>query len=141
MARQPNKDAAAHDRPQGDRLTILVVDDEAPIRDLTSRMLARFGHKVLTCDSGQEGIDIVTAAVEPVDLVVLDMKMPGLSGDETFRKLKQWDRQIKVIFISGYVEEDAVAGLLAKGAVACLRKPFSVDQLVSAVRKASNTIR
>jgi two-component system cell cycle sensor histidine kinase/response regulator CckA len=116
-------------------LRVLVVDDEAAMRDVLRSMFELQGAVVTTAADGVEAI----AAFRPgeFDLVVLDMAMPNLAGDETFAKLRELEPDLPVILISGYTADGSADHLLARGARAFLRKPFAMHDLMHAVRRAT----
>jgi len=116
--------------------TVLVVDDEVPILSATRRLLERRGYRVLTAEGGAEAVQLAQNATTPIDVAVLDLRMPGMSGAETFGPLVAAHPRIRVILGSGYdLDEDARA-LLGRGAVDFVRKPFSVDALGAAIERA-----
>jgi class 3 adenylate cyclase len=104
--------------------TILVVDDNAENRDMLARRLEREGHEVHVAADGQEALDLL--ASRPVDLVLLDVMMPGLSGDEVLRRLKAEPRlrNIPVLMISALDEVEQVVRCIELGAEDYLPKPF-----------------
>lgn len=112
---------------------VLVVDDDDGIRALIEEMLARAGFRVEAVADG-EGALAVRASLNP-DAVVLDVQLPGISGYEACRALKEADPELGILFVSGTRTEpmDRVAGLLV-GADDYLVKPFAPDELVARVR-------
>jgi CheY-like chemotaxis protein len=115
--------------------SILVIDDEESNRNLLTRRLTHQGHVVLTADSGQAGLEL--AALEPVDLILLDVLMPGLTGYEVLSRIKQDValREIPVLMISALDETTSVTRCIALGADDYLTKPF--DPLVLRARVGS----
>ena len=115
--------------------TILVIDDEEANRALLIRRLARAGHSVLTAETGEEGIAI--AANQPVDAILLDVVMPGLSGYEVLARLKQDAglRDIPVLMITAIDGSASVMRCITLGADDCLPKPF--DPVVLSARVAA----
>jgi two-component system, cell cycle sensor histidine kinase and response regulator CckA len=116
-------------------LHVMVVDDEAPVREVAARMLRRLGCQVVTFASGFEAIDHVSQASHSVDLTVLDMIMPMLDGKATFHALRKLRPDLPVILISGYSIEGAAQGLLDEGAVRFVQKPFTLTALRTAVAR------
>ena len=113
--------------------TILVMDDEAPIRALLSTALQSAGYVVVEASNGREGLRLYRQ--RPVDLVIVDILMPELNGPDTIMALTREFLDIKVIAISGVFSEDYMkktARLL--GARQMFRKPFLIKELLSAVR-------
>ncbi len=112
------------------RATILVVDDERKIRDLVRAYLEREGYSVLLAESGQDALDVAGRASP--DLVVLDLMLPDLSGEEVARSLRSVSDVPIIMLTAKAAEEDRVAGLRL-GADDYLAKPFSPRELVARV--------
>jgi DNA-binding response OmpR family regulator len=112
---------------------ILVIDDEASIRDLCARILARAGFVVTTASSGEDGL--AQLAREPVDLVVTDIRMPGLSGLDVLERAKATLPHLRVILITGFGTPQTLARAQHAGADRILTKPFNPAELVTAVRE------
>jgi signal transduction histidine kinase len=117
-AAEPRSPATSH-------ALILVVDDNRPNRDMLSRRLERQGYSVVTAENGREAMD--TARVQPFDLVLLDIMMPGMDGFEVLRRLKADEtlQHIPVIMISALDELDSVVRCIEMGAEDYLPKPFN----------------
>jgi DNA-binding response OmpR family regulator len=116
---------------------ILVVDDEEMVRSLAKAALQAQGWQVLEAADGQQAVEIFLQNQKTIDVVLLDLTMPVLSGHETFRRLREIDPQVKVIFASGYAEEQleeterqAMAGFIKKP-----YRPQEVVRVVKAVLK------
>jgi DNA-binding response OmpR family regulator len=114
--------------------SILVIDDDEANRTLLSRRLVHQGHSVLTADSGEAGLAV--AAREPVDVILLDVLMPGLSGYEVLTRLKEDEalREIPVLMITALDDAASVARSIALGAADYLAKPFDPAVLRARVR-------
>jgi CheY-like chemotaxis protein len=108
---------------------ILVVDDEDMITDVASEMLATLGYQVHTAASGQEAIAFYETQAETVDLVILDLIMPGMSGYTTYARLKQINPQIKVLLSSGYSLPDEANAIIQQGNSAFIQKPYNFNNL------------
>jgi PAS domain S-box-containing protein len=118
------------------RGTILVVDDESSILQMSRQMLKTMGFSVLTASDGRSALDVYRDAAEPIDLVLLDRTMPHMDGDETFRELVRLRPDLRVVMTSGYSEQ-SVAGLVdGPGLAGFLQKPYRFDELRAAVRRA-----
>jgi signal transduction histidine kinase/ActR/RegA family two-component response regulator len=115
---------------------VLVVDDDAALRELVSEILARAGFEVISADGGQAAIDAVRAAPGAVGVVLLDLAMPGLGGEETFLRLRELAPALPVILVSGYDAARASLRFAAQGLDEFLHKPFEPEQLVMAVEAA-----
>ncbi|MFZ1978595.1 MAG: ATP-binding protein [Bacteroidota bacterium] len=104
--------------------TILLVDDEKAVLDINCEYLESLGYSVLKAHSGDEAIAQVQRCGSTIQLVVLDMLMPGKDGRETFRLLKQINPKIRVAFISGFSDEHHYADVIQEGALAWFKKPI-----------------
>ena len=116
--------------------TILLVDDESMIRDLGQFVLEQHGFRVILAEDGQEAVDTFAARHAEIDLVVLDVTMPRMSGRDAFRHMVELQPGARILFSTGYSAED-VAGL--DGAVGLLNKPYRPHDLLAAVRAALAT--
>jgi len=128
----PGNGAAA--APEGVE-TILVVEDEQGVRELTTKMLKRLGYHVLSASGGAEALEIAKAHAGGIALAITDVVMPNMSGAQLAQELRRTHPGIKVVFISGYTE-NAISqhGVLDEG-VAFLAKPFSREALAKKLRE------
>jgi PAS domain S-box-containing protein len=122
----------------GPSRAILVVDDEEALRDVVRRFLEIAGHRVSCAGSGQEAIDRLTGG-EAFDLVILDLMMPREDGLATFRWLRQRCPHLPVLLCTGIPQEEAAPPGLANGSAGVLRKPFRMNELWYAVKRALAT--
>jgi two-component system, cell cycle sensor histidine kinase and response regulator CckA len=114
--------------------TILVADDEALIRSLTSKILERDGYHVLLAEDGLQALEIYQRERARIGLVILDRTMPGLSGDDTCRRLLALEPNVRVVLSSGYFPEDL--GAIHPRIRGFLSKPYRREELIHAVRAA-----
>jgi two-component system, cell cycle sensor histidine kinase and response regulator CckA len=115
--------------------TILLVDDEAFVRDLGERILSRAGYTVLTAANGIEALDLFTRKEKQIDLVILDLIMPEMGGEASLKELLKIDPGVKVLVASGYSADTSMRGPLALGARGFVSKPFRLKELLRQVRK------
>jgi two-component system cell cycle sensor histidine kinase/response regulator CckA len=122
---------------QGPRVgsTILLVDDEQTIRELGGRILRRVGYEVVVAADCRQALEIYRQQQGAVALVILDLIMPGMSGNQCLEELLRIDPDVKVIVSSGHAEEGDQQGFLDKGVKGFIPKPFLVTELIEAVRK------
>jgi len=120
--------------PQGDRVRILLADDDPQVLAITARILNRQSWEVVTAASGQEAIESWPVGGEPFDLIILDVNMPAMNGYEAFRELRRLHPGARILFISGYAEVPTWRRLVEEGGQPFLAKPYSPRQLVDAVR-------
>jgi two-component system cell cycle sensor histidine kinase/response regulator CckA len=132
-------------RPEGTRLdrvgeaaetsgTILVVDDEENVRDAVSRILARVGYTVLSAAGGEEALELLRETRHRVDLLLTDVVMTGLTGVELASIAQKENPSIAVLFMSGYNESEVLRHGVQTRTMHLLRKPFTMEELVQAVR-------
>lgn len=115
---------------------VLVIDDEESVRNIAALMLQQLGFSVMTAGDGRKGLDVFRENGDEIDLVLLDMTMPHMNGEETFRELRQLRPDIKVVLTSGYNEQEATHRFSGKGLAGFIQKPFSLDVLAAHIRKA-----
>ena len=115
--------------------TILIVDDEPNYQIILAEILRDEGYEIFTADSGTAGLPIVYST--DLDLVVSDMKMPGMDGIEFLSKIKEYNRELPVILITAYAEVEKAVEAMRLGAFTYLAKPFSNQQLLASVTKAA----
>ncbi len=108
---------------------ILLVDDEAPVRETLKEMLDILDISSVTVGSGPEAIVQVENKEQTFDCVLLDLYMPEMDGLETFEKLHEINPELKIYIVSGYGEGDVTDELLEKGAAGVLAKPFRIREL------------
>jgi CheY-like chemotaxis protein len=118
--------------------TILLVDDEEMIVQVGTSMLEKIGYRVLSANSGKKAVDLFKSCPDPFDLVILDMIMPGMSGAETFEKLREIDPHVKVLLSSGYSVEGQAGELLKKGCQGFIQKPYNIGELSKKLRSVIN---
>ncbi|MEZ0254480.1 MAG: CHASE domain-containing protein [Chthoniobacter sp.] len=111
--------------------TILVVDDEETVRNTSRRMLERIGFEVIVAADGVEALSIYHREGSRILGVLLDLTMPQLDGNATFTELRRLDPEVRVLLMSGFNEQDAVARFAGKGLAGFLQKPFKSDTLYS----------
>jgi two-component system cell cycle sensor histidine kinase/response regulator CckA len=115
--------------------TILLVEDEEGLRALNARGLASRGYTVLQAGNGVEAIELLEKRGSSVDLVVSDVVMPEMDGPTLLKELRRRDPELKIIFVSGYAEDAFEKNLPERGQFAFLPKPFTLKQLVAAVKE------
>ncbi len=115
---------------------ILFVDDEESLRLLAVETLGRLGYSVTTARNGIEAVELFSDSRSRVDLVILDMIMPGMGGEETFRRLRKINPSARILVSSGYAVEGKPGNLLAEGAAGFLQKPYRLATLAASVRRA-----
>ena len=115
--------------------TILFVDDEKGIVEVGKLILQRLGYQVITAQGGHEAIEIFKQRKNEIDLVILDMIMPGMSGSDTFNVLKEHCPDVKIILSSGYSINGQAKSILERGCRGFIQKPFSMKELSTRLRQ------
>lgn len=114
--------------------TILLAEDDDALRSLGARVLRAFGYKVLVARTGADALRIVAEQPGPIDLVATDVVMPEMSGGQLVEKLLKARPGIRVLFMSGYTDDEVMRRGVIDGATAFLQKPFTPDMLAHKVR-------
>jgi FixJ family two-component response regulator len=118
-----------------DQVNILVIDDEQIMRDGCSRILSRDGWTVISAENGNKGLEEIKARPEKIDVILLDLMMPGMSGMEVLDQVRTIDPNLLVIVITGYATVESAVEAMKKGAYDFIPKPFTPDQLRIVVRR------
>jgi two-component system, cell cycle sensor histidine kinase and response regulator CckA len=136
-AEAPTGTDAARHVPADDtgRGTVLLVEDEEGLRGLNARGLSSRGYTVLEAGNGVEAIEVLEAQGGEVDIVVSDVVMPEMDGPTLLKELRRRNPDLRIIFVSGYAEEAFAKNLPEGQQFAFLAKPFTLKQLVAAVKE------
>jgi two-component system, cell cycle sensor histidine kinase and response regulator CckA len=128
----PNLDA-----PAARKWTILLAEDDAPVRDVVVRLLEALGCEVVAARDGEEAVALFQARVgPPIDLALVDRTMPKMGGEATLRELRRLAPALPLVLMSGYPEGEAATGLADVGLAAYLQKPFRLPALSEVLRRA-----
>ena len=119
---------------EGKTETVMVVDDESLILEITGEMLRQLGYRVLLARSGGEAVEMLRKTSDEVSLVVLDMVMPGMSGRETFDRIKQLSPSVRVLLASGYSLNAEARAILERGCDDFIQKPFRFEPFSQKIR-------
>jgi signal transduction histidine kinase/ActR/RegA family two-component response regulator len=121
-------------RATGKGETVLVVEDEPSVRRFTTSLLERIGYHVISCESGEQALELAMDYSGPIDLLLTDVVMPGLQGPELANDLLESRPEACVLFVSGYAEPERLLELSLTETRAFMPKPFSTDALAQQVR-------
>lgn len=116
--------------------TILLVDDEEIIRVVAVAMLEHLGYTVITATCGREAIQKYRQQEDDIDLILLDMIMPEMTGAQTFDQLKAINPEVRVLLVSGYSADGQAADILGRGCLGFIQKPFRTDTLSRKIQEA-----
>lgn len=122
--------------PKGNREYVLLIDDDAEIRELAAEMLTEEGYKLILASDGFEALDIYRKIGSQIELVILDFFLPVLDGDAVFDELRAINPKINVVLSSGFAEQDKVSAMLAQGLGGFIPKPYTREKLLGQVRTA-----
>jgi two-component system, cell cycle sensor histidine kinase and response regulator CckA len=115
--------------------TVLLVEDSDVVRDVVANMLEGGGLTVLQASGGEEALALARRGEAPIDLLLTDIVMPGMSGVELADRMERERPDVRILFMTGYAEEVVVnAGILGKHSE-CIGKPFTQEQITTRVRK------
>ncbi len=114
--------------------TVLLVDDEEIVRTVASRMLECLGFTVLVANDGRQGLDIFRECRERIKCVLLDLTMPHMDGEETFREMRRIKPGVRVIMSSGYNEQEVINHFVGRGIAGFIQKPYQVDSLAATLK-------
>lgn len=135
----PQEEAPIVEAAEKGSETILLVDDEDYIIDVSRLMLEGLGYRLLIADSGRKAIQSFKENKDRIALVILDMVMPDLDGEAVFEELRAIRPDIKVLFASGYYIMEQAGSLLSRGGTDFLQKPFNMNQLSIKIRRMLDT--
>ncbi|HSD29239.1 MAG TPA: PAS domain S-box protein, partial [Vicinamibacteria bacterium] len=116
-------------------ITVLLVDDEEAVVEMVGEVLEQDGFEVLRTKDGSRGVAVFRANQARVDVVLLDLSMPGLSGEETYRRLREIDPGVRVILSSGYDADEAKGRFGASPPAGFIQKPYRPEQLVAEIAR------
>lgn len=115
--------------------TVLIVDDEKIILDVASELLEELGYETRIARTGLEAVDVYLQQQDEIDVVILDMVMPGMSGGETYEKIRQMNPKVKTLLASGYSIDDKASHILRSGCNGFIQKPFNIEELSRKLRE------
>ncbi len=115
---------------------MLVVDDEEMVRRTAAEMLKQYSYSVILAANGPEALDIFSQKIREISIILLDLTMPVMSGEETLRRLQGIRSDVKVILTSGYNEVEAIQRFTGKGLAGFIQKPYTASQLAEKIKTA-----
>jgi nitrogen-specific signal transduction histidine kinase/CheY-like chemotaxis protein len=136
------KPLGSEETPRGEVLrgsgTILLVDDEKAVVEVKKELLQTLGYAIIAANSGREALEIYRSRGPEINLVIMDMIMPEMGGEELFELLRQINPQVKVILSSGYSLNGQAVRILQRGCNAFIQKPFSIEEISAKIREVLN---
>lgn len=119
--------------------TILIVDDEEMILEVARELLEELGYRTLIARSGQEAVEIYLQEKKSIDLIILDMVMPDMSGGETYAEIRRINPEVKSLLASGYSLDGKASRILHSGCNGFIQKPFNIEELSQKIRDVLDT--
>ncbi len=119
--------------PKGRGEVILAIEDEEMLRDFLQTILEDNGYRVILAADGTEGLQTYIKRMNEIDLVLLDMGLPKMSGEEVLERIVATNSNVKVISVSGSIEPEVQESVLHNGAAAYLAKPYLTEELLAKV--------
>jgi DNA-binding response OmpR family regulator len=116
--------------------TVLVVEDDEMIRDAMTRILVREGYHALTAESGHDALGFLRAPLSPIDVVILDVHLPDVSGIDLCARIREFHPKLPIVVCTGEAEPAEAARLLELGVHRYFRKPVTIDELLASVEAA-----
>jgi len=115
--------------------TVLIVDDEEINLNVMEEILGILGYRILTATSGQEAVAVYAEKWQEIDLVIMDLVMPGIGGAAAYESMREFNPLLKVILISGYAQNFQTASLVEQGCRDFIQKPFQIEELARTIRR------
>ena len=119
--------------------TILLVDDETSILDIGESILGQFGYSTVTARSGEEALEIYGARMGEIGLIILDLGMPGMGGEQCLQEILKINPKARVVIASGYAASQTVQQLMAAGATGYIPKPYRLEEMLKKIREILDT--
>jgi CheY-like chemotaxis protein len=129
---------AKFDSSSGQAITVLLIDDEEMVINISEMMLKNLGYKVLKAHCGLEGVQLFEENQSKIDLIISDLEMPMMNGEEVMDKLREIDPQIKVMLSSGALTDTDEQHVMNKGFNGFLKKPYNLDTLCEKMAEILN---
>jgi len=121
--------------------TILLVDDEEMILEVGQAMLEKLGYQIIVADCGKQALDVVNSKGDEIDMVILDLIMPGMDGGKVFERIKEIRPQLPIMLSSGYAINGQADEIMKKGCNGFIQKPFNLSKLSEKVRQILDTAK
>ncbi|MEW6203503.1 MAG: response regulator [bacterium] len=115
-----------------DKITILIVDDEELFLDSISQRLVMRGFNVIAVNRGDKALE--AARKHPIDIAIVDLKMPGMDGEATLEALKKEHERMEIVILTGHGSSEAALRLIRSGAYSYLQKPCEIEQLLEIIK-------
>ncbi|HUI63371.1 MAG TPA: response regulator, partial [Bacteroidota bacterium] len=114
---------------------VLIVDDEPTMQELGKELLEEKGYRVFVAGNGRDALDLYAANQREIDIVVLDLVMPGMDGGQVYLELKKLNPQVKAFFCTGYLSDKVITDLLAEEDLKAIQKPVRPEVFLRTIRE------
>ena len=114
--------------------TVLIVEDEAELSELYKYVLTSEGYTIIEANDGQKAITLYSRFHNSINVILMDLGLPKLDGREVFKKLQQINPEVKVIFMSGYIDTNLASELIKAGGKALIQKPYLPHVMLQNIR-------
>ena len=118
-----------------EQATILVIEDESAALSVLTKVLSSRGFKILTASDGESAVEIFAQYSEVVDIVLLDMGLPKMSGKDVLIRIKTIKPSVRIVIASGYFESDLQADIAQDNVAAYIQKPYMIDNVIEVLRR------
>jgi two-component system, cell cycle sensor histidine kinase and response regulator CckA len=135
QSEKPSPIVTGAEEVRGGHETVLLVDDDDSIRELGEQILEMFGYTVISAPDGERALQVYREGKDGIDLVILDLIMPGMGGGQCLQRILEINSQAKVVIASGYFANGETEQAAASGAKAFVHKPYNVHQMLKVVRE------
>ncbi len=133
-AERGDSEAPGLDHPEGSG-TILVVEDENAVRELSALILRDCGYTVLEARDGEEALELAAGHQDAIDLLVTDVVMPGMGGRQLVERLRESRPDLQVLFVSGYTDDEVIRHGVSRAEMEFLQKPYTPHALARKVQR------
>jgi two-component system cell cycle sensor histidine kinase/response regulator CckA len=133
--RSPAEPQPLSEEPRLKRIRVLVIDDEDVVREMVREVLEHAGFEVVLAEDGSRGLELLRARPDGIDLILLDLSMPGWSGEETFERLRAVRPDVRVVLSSGYDHAEARGRFADPGPAGFIQKPYRPDELLAEIQR------
>ncbi len=120
--------------------TILLVDDEEMLLDVAKELISKLGYQVLVANSGEDSVRTIANPNKGIDLVIIDLIMPGMDGGQTFDQIREIRPQIPVMLCSGYALDGYASEIMSRGCNGFIQKPYNLSELSKKIRKILDAV-
>ncbi len=131
---EPEEGGRTEDRGGYQPSLIMLVDDEETLREVGREILEAFGYTVITASSGEEALELLADSTEGVDLIILDLIMPGMGGQRCLKNIIEANPQQKIVVASGYAATGQAQEVIKDGALGFISKPYDLEKMIKLIR-------